>query len=286
MEKDFEERYRKYQSKIQKFCLMDDTFMNKVFEDKKCTELVLRIILDRDDLIVDHVNCQLDIKNLQGRSVILDSFCKTSDNQHCNIEVQKENDDDHIRRVRYNGSCITVNITNTGSKFKQVPDVCVIFISRSDIFKGNHPLYHVDSVIRETGEIINDGWKRVFLNTKVKDGSDVSRLMTIFTEDNAYDDQRFPCTSARKRLFKETPKGENEMSDIVREIVEIECAKAAEEAAQKATEEATKENSIKNIKLLIKNGVPLSTIVTTFSYIFSESDIQKIYSECESNTIS
>mgnify|MGYP000512360237 CR=1 FL=1 len=51
------------------------------------------------------------------------------------------------------------------------------------------------------------------------------------------------------------------MSDIVREIVEIECAKAAEEAAQKATEEATKENSIKNIKLLIKNGVPLSTIV-------------------------
>lgn len=77
----------------------------------------------------------------------------------------------------------------------------------------------------------------------------------------------------RKRLFKETPKGENEMSDIVREIVEIECARAAEE------------NSIKNIKLLIKNGVPLSTIVTTFSYIFSESDIQKIYSECQKDVV-
>lgn len=255
-------------------------------EDPNFCQEVLRIVMEDPGLIVQELIPQNSVKNLQGRSVILDSFCKTSDNQHCNIEVQKENDDDHIRRVRYNGSCITVNITNTGSKFKQVPDVCVIFISRSDIFKGNHPLYHVDSVIRETGEIINDGWKRVFLNTKVKDGSDVSRLMTIFTEDNAYDDQRFPCTSARKRLFKETPKGENEMSDIVREIVEIECAKAAEEAAQKATEEATKENSIKNIKLLIKNGVPLSTIVTTFSYIFSESDIQKIYSECESNTIS
>ena len=72
MEKDFEERYRKYQSKIQKFCLMDDTFMSKVFEDKRCTELVLRIILNRDDLIVDHVNCQLDIKNLQGRSIRMD----------------------------------------------------------------------------------------------------------------------------------------------------------------------------------------------------------------------
>lgn len=35
------------------------------------------------------------------------------------------------------------------------------------------------------------------------------------------------------------------MSDIVREIVEIECAKAAEEAAQKATEEATKKPPLK-----------------------------------------
>jgi hypothetical protein len=51
---------------------MDDTFMSKVFEDKRCTELVLRIILNRDDLIVDHVNCQQDIKNLQGRSIRMD----------------------------------------------------------------------------------------------------------------------------------------------------------------------------------------------------------------------
>ena len=276
----------KYADRMKHLNPIDDEFFKEMAEDKNFCQEVLRIVMEDPGLTVQELIPQNSVKNLQGRSVILDSFCKTSDNQHCNIEVQKENDDDHIRRVRYNGSCITVNITNTGSKFKQVPDVCVIFISKSDIFKGNHPLYHVDSVIRETGEIINDGWKRVFLNTKVKDGSDVSRLMTIFTEDDAYDDQRFPYTSARKRLFKETPKGENEMSDIVREIVEIECAKAAEEAAQKATEEATKKTSIKNIKLLIKNGVPLSTIVTTFSYIFSESDIQKIYSECESNTIS
>lgn len=267
----------KYADRMKHLNPIDDEFFKKMAEDKNFCQEVLRIVMEDPGLTVQELIPQNSVKNLQGHSVVLDSFCKTSDNQHCNIEVQKENDDDHLRRVRYNGACITVNITNTGSKFKQVPDVCVIFISKSDIFKGNLSLYHVDSVIRETGEIINDGWKRVFLNTKVKDGSDVSRLMTIFTEDNAYDDQRFPYTSARKRLFKETPKGENEMSDIVREIVEIECARA--------TEEATKENSIKNIKLLIKNGVPLSTIVTTFSYIFSESDIQKIYSECESNTI-
>lgn len=264
----------KYADKMKHLNPIDDEFFSKMAEDPNFCQEVLRIVMEDPGLIVQELIPQNSVKNLQGRSVILDSFCKTSDNQHCNIEVQKENDDDHIRRVRYNGSCITVNITNTGSKFKQVPDVCVIFISKSDIFKGNHPLYHVDSVIRETGEIINDGWKRVFLNTKVKDGSDVSRLMTIFTEDDAYDDQRFPYTSARKHLFKETPKGENEMSDIVREIVEIECAQAVKEATAKAANK-----TIENIKILFANQVPLSIVLTSFSNVLSEKEIRKIYNQ-------
>ena len=37
---------------IRNFRLMDDTFMSKVFEDKACAELLLRIILGRDDLTV------------------------------------------------------------------------------------------------------------------------------------------------------------------------------------------------------------------------------------------
>ena len=35
---------------IENFRLMDDTFMSKVFEDKACAELLLRVILNRDDL--------------------------------------------------------------------------------------------------------------------------------------------------------------------------------------------------------------------------------------------
>lgn|GEM_PF-6541859 len=37
--------------KIQQFCLFDDDFMTKCFEDNlECTELVLRIIMDKADL--------------------------------------------------------------------------------------------------------------------------------------------------------------------------------------------------------------------------------------------
>ena len=56
---------------IRKFRLMDDTFMSKVFEDKKCAELLLHVILNRNDLIVQEVHGQYDINNLQGRSITL-----------------------------------------------------------------------------------------------------------------------------------------------------------------------------------------------------------------------
>ncbi len=43
---------------IRNFRLMDDTFMSKVFEDKACAELLLRIILGRDDLTVQEAVTQ------------------------------------------------------------------------------------------------------------------------------------------------------------------------------------------------------------------------------------
>ena len=51
---------------IENFRLMDDTFMSKVFEDKACAELLLRVILNRDDLTVVRVVSQFELKNLQG----------------------------------------------------------------------------------------------------------------------------------------------------------------------------------------------------------------------------
>lgn len=39
-------------SKIKEMRLMDDNFMTAVLSDKACAELVIRIILDRDDITV------------------------------------------------------------------------------------------------------------------------------------------------------------------------------------------------------------------------------------------
>jgi hypothetical protein len=115
-------------------------------------------------------------------------------------------DDDHQRRVRYNGAILTTNISDPGIKFENVPDVTVVFISKFDMFGSNFPLYHVDRVVRETGKTVDNGFEEVYVNTKVKDGSEVSELMEVFVNDDAYN-SKFPKTSDGKRRYKETEKG-------------------------------------------------------------------------------
>ena len=74
---DFARKHEEDLRRLRGLRLLDDDFMQKVFEDKACTELLLQIILNRTDLKVIHVNGQQDIKNLQGRSVSLDTVSYT-----------------------------------------------------------------------------------------------------------------------------------------------------------------------------------------------------------------
>jgi len=244
----------KYAERTKKMNPIDDEFFRKMAEDIGFCQEILQVILQDKSLEVQELIPQKAIKNLQGRSVILDALCKMQDGSYCHVEVQKADDDDHLRRVRYDSSCITANISDTGIRFKDVPDVCVIYISRSDIFKAGKTLYHVDSVIRETGEIVDDGLSRIFVNATVKDDSDISELMDVFTKSDRYDFEKFPKISARKYLFKEDEKGEKEMSEIMREI-------AAEERAE-GRAEGRRENLISLVMKKYATGQSVEQIAT------------------------
>jgi hypothetical protein len=203
-----------YQVKIReeakKLNPIDDLMFRKMAEDKEFCQEILRVILSDDELIVLESIPQWFGTNLQGRSVILDAKCVKGNGSQVDIEVQKANDDDHQRRVRYNGAILTTNVSDPGIKFENVPDVTVVFISKFDIFDGNLPLYHVDRVVRETGKTVDNGFEEVYVNTKVKDGSEVSELMEVFVDDTAYNN-KFPKTSAGKRRYKETESGAHDV---------------------------------------------------------------------------
>ena len=116
-----------------------------------CEEMISTILGEK--VIVKEVTPQNSIRNLQGRTVVLDALCVSeSEKEYC-VEVQKADDDDHQRRVRYNASCVTANITEPGTKFRQVPNVCEIYITKFDMFKGGKTVYHIGCREKDESEI-------------------------------------------------------------------------------------------------------------------------------------
>lgn len=62
-----------YLALIQKLRLIDDTFFNVCFDNNiEGMQLLLRIFLDRDDLVVKRVVTQQSVDNLYGRGVRFD----------------------------------------------------------------------------------------------------------------------------------------------------------------------------------------------------------------------
>ena len=234
----------KIREEARKLVPIDDVMFRKMAEDPAFCQEILRVIMNDPALEVLDNTPQYVVTNLQGRSVILDAHCKLGDGRETDIEVQKANDDNHQKRVRYNGSVLTANIMDPGEKFEKVPDVCVVFISRFDMFKDGLPLYHVDRVVRETGKAVDNGFEEIYVNAAVKESSDVSELMEVFVSDTVYND-KFPLTSAGKHRYKETEEGQNIMCEIMERI--------NEETRVETREETLKEVNELNIRLMNEN---------------------------------
>ena len=203
---------------VKEYNLIDDVMFTKAAEDKKFCEEILRTILDDKELIVVKSTPQSKLQNLRGRSVVFDAMCKLKGGAMVDIEVQKTNNDDHLKRVRYNSAVLTANITSPGTKFRRVPNVIIIFISKFDIFKDGYALYHVDKIVRESSRKVEDGLDEIYVNSAVKDGSKVSELMELFVDLKAYNKDEFPVVSETKKIYKETEEGVQTMCEITEKL--------------------------------------------------------------------
>ena len=178
---------------------IDDALFQKMAEDTGFCQEILQVILNDKALqVMDNVP-QFMLKNLQGRSCILDVKCTLGDGRIVNAEVQKSDNDDHQRRVRYNAALLTANIAEPGDRFKAIPNVVVVFISKFDMYKSGKALYHVDRIIRENGKMVDNGF--------------------------------------RKRLFKTTEEGVNEMCEVIEKYI----AEGRREGIRKGRSEGRRE---------------------------------------------
>ena len=203
--------------RLRGFRLLDDDFMTKVFEDKACTELLLRIILKKTDLIVKKVNSQYSLKNLQGRSARLDVYATDSAGKVYDIEVQRSDRGAVAKRARYNAALIDANITEPGDEYQALNESYVIFITENDVIGEGLPLYHAERMIMETGKPFGDEQHILYVNAQIRDETELGKLMhdmwCVEAEDMHYD-----VLAERVRYFKEEEEGVAAMCRAMEEM--------------------------------------------------------------------
>lgn len=215
---DFIEKRKKHLEFIKQLRLIDDIFMEKVFgEDITCTQLLIQIILGNQELKVVKINKQLPLTNLQGRSVRLDVFAVDSNDKLYNIEVQRGDAGAVPKRARYNSSMLDANITNSGDDYSALKETYVIFITESDVLKGDLPIYHVERKVLETNKLFNDKAHIIYVNSQIRDDTALGRLMHDFYCTDAKE-MFYPTLAQRVKYFKEDDEGVTIMCELMDNI--------------------------------------------------------------------
>ncbi|MBD5082053.1 MAG: Rpn family recombination-promoting nuclease/putative transposase [Ruminococcaceae bacterium] len=231
---------------IQKMCLMDDNFMSMVLQHKECMELVLRIILGKDDLSVIECKTQYEIHNLRNRTVRLDVFAVDSEGKYYDIEIQRTDAGASPKRARYNGSMMDANSLEKSEGVDNLPETYVIFITENDVLGENRPLYTIERVIKESGRPFNDGLHIIYVNSQIRDESALGKLMRDFHNPEPFT-MNYDILSDQSNFYK-NGKGAPKMCKILEDLYKEFSEEVRAEAEAKGKEENKKENAINLLK--------------------------------------
>lgn len=213
----YSQKHEEDLQRLKNFRLLDDDFLTKVFEDVECVELLLRIILKKDNLKVTEVHSQYNMKNLQGRSARLDIFAIDSAGTALNVEVQRSDRGAIPRRARYHSSLIDANVTEPGDKYEKLPESYVIFITENDVMEAGLPLYHINRIVEETGNSFGDDSHIIYVNSQIQDETTLGRLMHDFSCPDP-SDMHYQILADRVRFFKQDKEGVLAMCRMLEEM--------------------------------------------------------------------
>ena len=225
---EFEEK----KARIQDYRPIDDVFFEALALNKEVCEEILQTIMEDSGLTVKDVVVQSSERNLYGRSVRLDALCTLGDGTLCNIEVQRSNNDNHLKRARFNAASITVKESNAGEHFDDVVELYIIYISEFDFLDGERCIYHIDRCIRENGEFVDDGLHEIFVNTVIDDHTDISELMSCMIKKDV-NNPKFPKLTNEVRKLKTTEGGMTVMCEIMEKYIAEAVAEAEKNSIRK-----------------------------------------------------
>lgn len=192
-------------SKIQRFTLLSNVFLSVALDDLEACQHVLRIILQKPDLVLKEVRSQHRISKITAHDAILDLFAEDSEGNLYNLEIQREDTVDHAKRVRFYCAMVDSEYLLKGMPYGDMPQVTAVYISESDIWHGGQTVYEVcpglyDGSSRckctrkhqesDSGEYLRpyqEGRRILYVNAEMDDGGEIAKLMKYFKTGDPYD---------------------------------------------------------------------------------------------------
>lgn len=226
-----EERHKQNLERLAKLRPIDDDFMRELFRNNlPLAQLVLRIITNKDDLILKEQETQYDMKRLlDARSICLDVLATDSEGRKYNLEIQRSSKGAAPKRARYHSSAMDIEFLKIGQDFDDLPITYIIFITENDVRKKGRPIYSFSRLDEETGEPFDDDEHIIFVNGAYRneaDNSDLAKLIHDFKCSSA-DEMYIEPLAEKTRYCKEDPKGVSEMCKIMEDmVIEEKCRDA------------------------------------------------------------
>ena len=231
---------------------IDDCFFEVMMEDPDACEELLQVVLENPLLRIkkETVSGQKSIRIIGKRSIRVDAYAEGNEHTVFNIEIQRADNENHVKRVRYNASVITVNRSEPGDLFEQVQELFVIYIADFDVLGNGRTISHAEMTCAETGVTLNDGLHEIFVTTIGKDNNKIARLMREYKNPDM-NNPEFPKQSKRVQEMKHDSKEAEKMCSLVEEYAR---EKVIQEAIESAVEfDRPKEETI--ARLIKKFGL-------------------------------
>ena len=268
--------------RVKNLRLIDDELMTIVFSgDKKATEFLIRILLNRNDLTVTKSMTQVEKHNLFGRSVKLDVVAEDIFKTEYNIEIQRADEGADPRRIRYHQAMLDSHTLQKGNKFKDLPNLYIIFILEHDMFEKGEAVYRIRKTLDikdESGNNLpfDDGCNIMYVNGDYRGDNALGRLMHDFSTPDA-DKMYFNELASKVRFHKQDEQGVEMASKIVEEYGDIRAAEALKIGIQQGEEK----KAIEAARAFYENGVSIELIAKSLK--LPVETVEKIISEKAQN---
>lgn len=247
---------------LSEMSLMDDALFSKCFDgENECSALMLRIILERDDLEVVEARTQRWIQNIENRSVKLDILAIDKDGKMYDVEIQKSDLRALERRARYYSAMMDADTLEKSKGYDRLPESYVIIITNEDVFRDGKAIYRIERRFEGSWKPYDDGTHIIHVCAVNADrDTDLGRLMHDLSCTEP-EDMHYNRLRDRVSYYKRKKEGIAEMSGEIDKMIREGIIEGERRGLEKGRNEGRNEGRMETARNLIANGtVPLETI--------------------------